>query len=232
MAWASSGELGRTAQAINEWSKENVTSSAYTASMKRYFEKSKTSPASSILSVKHGKISHYDSLFKKYAPQIGWDWNLLAALAFTESNFDTTAVSWAGAKGMMQLMPSTAKAMGMPSGKEQNPEESIKAAVKYIKVTSKGFSKIPEKERVNFVLGAYNSGIGHIYDAMALAKKYGYDPTQWYDNVEKYILLKSHEEYFTDSVCKFGYFRGNETYNFVRSINDLFRKYQELIKEP
>ena len=43
----------------------------------------------------------------------------------------------------MQLMPVTARAMGLPEGKEQNPEESIKAAVKYIGATAKSFSKIP-----------------------------------------------------------------------------------------
>ena len=75
-------------------------------------------PHSPILSLKEGKISHYDNLFKKYAQEIGWDWRLLASLAYTESNFDTTAVSWAGAKGLMQLMPATARAMGVPPGKE------------------------------------------------------------------------------------------------------------------
>lgn len=60
----------------------------------------------------------------------------------------------------MQLMPATARAMGLPEGKEQNPEESIKAAVKYIGATAKSFSKIPQEERINFVLASYNSGIG------------------------------------------------------------------------
>ena len=147
-----------------------MTSPAYTASMKRYFEISKATPHTSILSLREGKISHFDELFKKYASEIDWDWRLLASLAYTESNFDTTAVSWAGAKGLMQLMPATARAMGIPEGKEQNPEESVKAAVKYINATSKSFSSVPREERLNFVLASYNSGIGHVLDAMALAE--------------------------------------------------------------
>ena len=229
-SWAVRRDCPLLAQAANEWQKNNATSPAYTASMKRYFETSKKLPHSPILSLREGKISHYDELFKKYAKEINWDWRLLASLAYKESNFDTTAVSWAGAKGLMQLMPSTAHAMGMPPGKEQNAEESIKAAVKYLGITTKSFMQIPEPERIHFVLASYNSGLGHVLDAMALAEKYGKKKYVWKDNVEKYILLKSQEEYFTDSVCKYGYFRGTETYTFVRDIMGRYEQYKKKIK--
>lgn len=229
-SWAVRKDCPLLAQAANQWQKENAASPAYTASMKRYFETSKSLPHTPILSLSKGIISHYDDLFKKYAPEINWDWRLLASLAYKESNFDTTAVSWAGAKGLMQLMPSTARAMGVPPGKEQNPEESIKAAVKYLGLTAKSFTEIPEPERINFVLAAYNSGLGHVLDAMALAEKYGKDKHIWRDNVEKYILLKSNEEYFTDPVCKYGYFRGTETYAFVREITERYEQYKKKIK--
>lgn len=229
-SWAVRQDCPQLARAANEWHRVNMTSPDYTASTKRYFEISKATPHTPILSLREGKISHYDNLFKKYAKEIGWDWRLLASLAYTESNFDTTAVSWAGARGLMQLMPSTARAMGMPAGKEQNAEESVKAAVKYIGMTAQSFKHLPEKERINFVLASYNSGIGHVLDAMALAEKYGKDKNVWRDNVEKYILLKANEEYFTDSVCKYGYFRGTETYNFVRDITERFELYKKKIK--
>lgn len=229
-SWAVRKECVVLAEAANKWHQEHVSSPQYTASMKRYFEQSKSIPHSPILSLREGKISHYDHLFKKYAPEIGWDWRLMASLAYNESNFDTTAVSWAGAKGLMQLMPATAKAMGVPPGKEQNPEESVKAATKYLAATARSFSKVPQKERIHFVLAAYNSGIGHVFDAMALAEKYGKNKYVWHDNVEKYIILKSNEEYFTDPVCKNGYFRGIETYNFVRDITTRYERYKKLIK--
>ena len=128
-------------------------------------------------------------------------------------------------------MPRTAKAMGVPEGMEQNPEESVKGAVKYIGLTAGSFRSIPEPERIKFILAAYNSGTGHIIDAMALAEKYGANKFVWDENVEKYILLKSNEEYYTDPVCKHGYFRGIETYNFVRDIMQRYYRYTEVIKE-
>ena len=146
-SWAVRRDCPLLAEAADRWQQENAASPAYTASMKRYFETSKALPHTPILSLSQGIISDYDALFKKYAPQIGWDWRLLASLAYKESNFDTTAVSWAGAKGLMQLMPSTAQAMGVPPGKEQDAEESVRAAVKYLGITARSFTDIPEPER-------------------------------------------------------------------------------------
>lgn len=230
-SWAVRKDSPELADAANQWHKENITSPAYTASTKRYFENSKMMPHSPILSLKEGKISHYDELFKKYSKEIEWDWRMLASLAYTESNFDTAVVSWAGAKGLMQLMPATARAMGVPAGKEQNPEESIKAAIKFIAATDRSLRMITDKqERLNFILASYNAGLGHIYDAMALAEKYGKNKLVWKDNVENFILLKSNEEYFTDPVCKNGYFRGIETYNFVRDITSRYESYKKKIK--
>ena len=231
-SWAVRNECPLLAEAANKWHKENLTSPAYNASMKRYFEISKSIIHSPILSLREGKISHFDKLFKKYAKEIDWDWRLLASLAYTESNFDTTAVSWAGARGLMQLMPVTARAMGLPPGKESNPEESIKAAVKYIDATNRALKVIPDKkERIKFILASYNAGLGHISDAMALARKYGKNELVWEHNVEKFILLKSNEEYFTDPVCRNGYFRGIETYNFVRDILSRYEVYKQKIKK-
>ena len=132
----------------------------------------------------------------------------------------------------MQLMPRTARAMGVPPGKEQNPEESIKAAVKYIAATSRSFNAIKnENERMKFVLAAYNAGIGHVLDAMALAEKYGKNKYVWDNSVDDYILLKSNEEYFNDPVCKNGYFRGVETYNFVKEVMSRGEVYKKKIKD-
>ena len=216
-SWAVRKECIQLAEAADEWYKENVTSPSYKESAKRYFEFSKSAYRPTILSLREGKISHFDNLFKKYAKEINWDWRLLASLAYTESNFDTTVVSWAGAKGLMQLMPRTARAMGMPEGMEQNPEESIKAATKYIAAVNKSLKMIPDKqEKLYFILAAYNAGLGHVYDVIALANKYGKDGSKWKNNAEDFILLKSNEEYYTDPVSKNGYFRGVETYNFVQ----------------
>ena len=231
-SWAVRRSSPLLCEAANQWHMQNKTSPAYKASTKKYFEQSKRMPHGPILSMKDGKISHFDHLFKKYAQELGWDWRLIASLAYNESNFDTTAVSWVGAKGLMQLMPRTAKAMGIPEGKENDAEESVKAATKYLAQITKSFSKVTDpEEKMKFVLGAYNAGIGHIFDAMALAEKYGRDKYKWDNHVATYVLLKSNEDYFNDPVCKNGYFRGSETFNFVKDILERTEMYKQKIKD-
>lgn len=230
-SWAVRKSSPLLAEAADKWHKKYMNSPEFKASSRRYFELNKRVSHGAILSVKEGKISYYDELFKKYAPLIGWDWRLLAALAYTESNFNPNTVSWAGACGLMQLMPKTARTMGVPAGKEYDPEESIKAAVKYIQKLQAMFVQIPdEEERAKFVLAAYNAGSGHVTDAMALAEKYGRNHYIWEHHVAHYILLKSHEEYYQDPVCKNGYFRGTETYNFVREVTERAEIYKKKIK--
>ena len=230
-SWAVRKTSPRLAEAADKWHKENINSAEFRASAQRYFELNKHVSHGAILSVAAGTISEYDDLFRKYAKQIGWDWRLLASLAYTESNFDPNVTSWAGAKGLMQLMPATSRAMGVPAGKENDPEESIRAGVKLIAALQQIFKKVDDPaEQVKFVLAAYNAGAGHVTDAIALARKYGRDPYVWEHNVAHYILLKSNEEFYQDPVCKNGYFRGTETYNFVREVLERTEVYKEKIR--
>ena len=73
----------------------------------------------------------------------------------------------------------------------------------------------------------YNAGIGHIYDAQRLARKYGKDPNKWDNNVAEYIRLKNDPEYYNDPVCKHGYLRGSETYNYVREVLERYHYYKK-----
>lgn len=229
-SWAVRKTSPRLAAAVNEWIRQTNQSPVYKSILKRYFEYSKQPPYAPILSLKDGRISVYDDLFKKYAAEIGWDWRLMASQAYHESHFDTMSTSWAGAKGLMQLMPATARAFGLGEDSIRNPEANLKAATASLKVLNRSFSAIGDStERIKFILAAYNSGAGHIYDAMALARKYGKDPSVWDRNTSDYILLKSNPEYFNDSVCRFGYFRGRETFLYVKEILERYEEYKKKI---
>lgn len=224
-SWAVSPSNPRLAQIINEWIEQEAPQKKYAELHKRYFELSKNEQRPYSIDFTKGYISKYDSYFKKYASHTGWDWRLLAAQAYVESRFDSTAVSWAGAKGIMQIMPSTAQGYGL-TDRIAYIDDNICVASKIIKKLDGLLADYVEDpdERVKFVIGAYNSGLAHIYDAIALAKKYGKDPQKWDGNVAEAILMKTKPEYYTDPVCKYGYFRGRQTYEYVNVVMDFYNQ--------
>ncbi len=231
LSWAVNKDCPQLSQKLNEWFANNTTTSTISALTKRYFEQSKRPIQSPILSIVGNRISQYDDIFKEYAKGLGWDWRLLASIAYQESKFDTSQVSWAGAVGMMQLMPPTAAAFNLTPAEARNPRKSVDAATRFIRVLINIFKSIPdEKERVKFVLASYNAGHNHIFDAMALARKYGRDPHKWDGSVAQYVLWKSNPEYYNDPVVKFGYLRGNETFDYVIEVLDRYEYYKERIK--
>lgn len=179
-----------------------------------------------MLNTQTGIISNYDHLFKRYAPIARWDWRLLAAQCYQESCFDPKAYSWAGAKGLMQIMPETARHLGLAESEVYEPEQNIYAAVRYINELNSHFTDIrnPE-ERKFFILASYNGGFFHIRDAMALAKKNGKNPHKWI-HVAEYVLKLSTPEYYNDPVVKYGYMRGSETANYVSAIYSRWQKYR------
>lgn len=178
------------------------------------------------MSIPKGAVSPYDAYFKIYAKEIGWDWRLLAAIAFHESRFDSSVVSRMGASGLMQLMPRTAASFGLKRADILNPEKNIEASVQYIKSLNLMYRRVQDpKERIKFILASYNSGPAHIIDAMALAEKYGKNRYIWFEHVEVYLAKKSDPQYYQDEVVKYGYFRPNHTIRYVRSTLDTFRKY-------
>ena len=175
-------------------------------------------------------ISEYDAIIKREAKKLGWDWRLVSSIVCQESHFDPYAKSGKGAAGLMQIIPSTAKMLGLDSISVHDPEQSLIAGVKYLKQLDKIWIKhIDDKdERVKFVLASYNAGIGHVIDARNLALKYDFNPNIWDGNVADFILKKSEKAYYSDEVVKSGYCRGKETFSYVSSIIDRYHLYASI----
>lgn len=232
-AWGVSTDKSWIGDSIDAWLKLDEPRQKYSWLLKRYFELAKNENISSSLNFKNGKISIYDNLFKKYAKTIDWDWRLIASQGYVESRFDTTVVSWVGARGIMQVMPSTARALGLNPEEIVKPEPNIRTAVEIIRILEKSFQNriSNDVERKKFVVAAYNSGAAHIYDAIAIAKKIGKNPAIWENNVEDALLLKANPDFYNDtSICKYGYFRGRQTCTYVKQVFEIFDKCKNNIK--
>lgn len=232
LAWAVRQNADSLRIAINEWINNFKNTAKFKYIYRKYFKNKRSVQIvqSEFFSKNEGKISQYDSLIKFHAAKINWDWRLLASLIYQESRFKPNLTSWAGARGLMQLMPVTAKKFGCTN--LFDPRQNISAGTKFIVWLDDYFEEIADtNERVKFILASYNCGFGHIDDARSLAKKYGKDPDVWFDNTEFFLKQKSNPKYFRDEVVKYGYCRGEETYNFVHQITDRFQHYKNIIEE-
>lgn len=224
--WAVQPDNKELADTLNRWFKPEMI--AEITQRERFLLSTRSVTRrvySPMLNRSQGIISRYDHYFQRYAPIARWDWRLMAAQCYQESTFDPMAQSWAGARGLMQIMPATATHLGLPLGSIHNPEDNIAAAAKYIKELNARFADVTASERVSYVLASYNGGHYHIRDAMALARKNGKDPNRW-ENVKEFVLKLSSPAYYRDKVVKYGYMRGSETVDYVEKINSRWAQYR------
>jgi membrane-bound lytic murein transglycosylase F len=200
---------------INQWLNNFKESNKYQSLCEKYL-----SPHSYVISRSFGKsknsTSQYDGVLKKAASKYGFDWRLMSSIIYQESRFIADLVGFGGSYGIMQMMPVTCERYGITDS--SSVEDQIWAGAKYISFLCNIFrDKVDTADLYYFVVGAYNSGPGHILDAMELCKKYGDDASKW-ENTAKYLILKSHKEYYRDPVVKCGYYPGTHTVNYVDQV--------------
>jgi membrane-bound lytic murein transglycosylase F len=232
IAWAVRSNAPELRRALDDWIDGRKDEKAYAALYDRYFgdrraykERAKSEYLTSVT----GRLCRYDDLLKRYAPELGWDWRLLASQAYQESRFEPDARSWAGALGLLQLMPGTAKQYGVAD--PYDPEQNVQGAVSFLAWLERLWAgKIPdENERLKFILASYNTGPGHVLDARRLAAKHGGDQAVWRD-VAFWLLQKSRAEVHSDPVVEHGFCRGVEPVTYVEKILYRFDHYKRFVK--
>jgi membrane-bound lytic murein transglycosylase F len=170
-----------------------------------------------------GRLSPYDSLFKKVAREQGLDWRLLAAIAFQESRFDPDTKSWAGAVGLLQVRPSTA---GVSEAKLKVPEINVPLGAEHFRSLLDAYAYLPADEQLSFALAAYNCGQGHLDDARMLSIMRNRDPNRWKSSVRESLLLLQKPKYHART--RYGFVRGEETVNYVEEIQRRYSLLRQL----
>ena len=232
-AWALRPSSVLLLESLNRWLEEARNEVDFYVIYNKYFENRRafrSRYASDYLLLAGGSISPYDDLFRAHATKLGWDWRLLAALAYQESRFDPDATSWAGAIGLMQLMPRTAIEFGATD--PFNPVQNISAGTAFISWLDNYWKEHIENpdERLHFVIASYNAGQGHVQDARRLAKDYDANPDIWHGNVEMFMLKKSNPEYYNREEVRYGYASGIEPVNYVNNILEIYNHYKLFVE--
>jgi membrane-bound lytic murein transglycosylase F len=231
VSWAVRKNSPELISELNKWIEEKKNGPLFNTIYKKYFidrRRYLERVTSQYLTSTTGKLCEYDDLLKQYAADLNWDWRLLASQAFQESRFRPAARSWAGATGLLQLMPATAREFGVHDALD--PADNVRGAVKFLQWLQAFWAKrIPdEHERLKFILASYNTGAGHVEDAQRLTVKYGGNPQVW-DDVSYWLLQKSTQQYSSDPVVKFGFCRGIEPVNYVTLILERFDHYKQFV---
>jgi membrane-bound lytic murein transglycosylase F len=159
------------------------------------------------------RLSRYSPFIKAAAKKHGFDWRLIAAQIYQESHLNPWAKSHAGARGLMQILPSTGKSLGVHD--LFDPVQNINAGVQHLKNLYEHFEAISGQDRLLITLAAYNIGQGHIHDARKLAQKKGLDPNKW-ESLSKTLPLLRYRKYYKHA--KYGFCRGTEPIRYIKQI--------------
>lgn len=230
VSWVVRDNSPKLLQAVNNWldSEKNklipILYAKYFLNSKNSYFRS-TSPFSSLAG---NQISVYDELIQQGAQELGWDWRLLASLVYKESRFDTTATSYAGAQGLLQLMPVTLERFGVSN--PNDPDQSLMGGVRYLRYLDKFWlGRVPEtNERIKFILSSYNIGHGHVEDAWRLTMKYGGNTQSW-EEVSYFLEQKSNPEFYRDPIVKSGFAKGHLAVRYVQDVLNIFESYKALV---
>jgi membrane-bound lytic murein transglycosylase F len=159
------------------------------------------------------RLSRYSPFIKAAAKKHGFDWRLIAAQIYQESHLNPWAKSQAGARGLMQILPSTGKSLGIHD--LFDPVQNINAGVQHLRNLFEHFNKANGQDRLLISMAAYNIGQGHIQDARKLARKKGLDPNKW-ESLSKTLPLLQYKKYYKHA--KYGFCRGTEPVRYIKQI--------------
>jgi len=208
---------------LNEFIRQHYRKTFYNVVKNKYFKNARNQNKLRESRLQVGSdLSPYDNIIKNNVSEYNFDWRLIVSQMYQESRFDPLASNSTGAKGLMQMLPRTAKELGVTNLTE--PEQAISSGIRYLNWTRDRFSKdLPVQEQIFFSLASYNAGFGHVKDAQRLARQLGLRDDKWFNHVEKAMLLLQQKEYYKKA--RFGYVRGTEPVNYVRDIHQRYLSY-------
>ncbi len=170
---------------LNSFIKTNKVGNKFSKIATEKYFKSRSYKRVSAAGISKKKFHALRKTFRKYAKQYELDPLMLMAQAYQESRLREKAKSHVGARGIMQLMPATAREMNV--GSIHNTDSNIHAGVKYHKLLKDRYfndEAIDNADRTLFIFAGYNAGPNRINKFRKLAKKRGLNPNKWFDNVE------------------------------------------------
>ena len=170
-----------------------------------------------------GIISPYDEVIKSVSDSLNVDWLMITAMIAQESEFNPNSKSWAGAVGLMQVIP---RFVDVEYEQLYDPVTNIKQGVSIFKDHMEHYAYLDSTNQVAFALATYNAGMGTVADARRLAIDQNKNPNEW-ENVADALLKLMQRRYYQQA--RHGFARGIETVQYVDEIMNRYRTYETII---
>lgn len=170
-----------------------------------------------------GIISPYDDMVKAVAESKDLEWLMLTAMIAQESSFNPYSKSWAGAVGLMQIMPQFVE---VPYEELYDPLTNIQTGAQILKDHLEHYAYLDSTNQWAFALATYNVGLGHMADARRLVMDRNRNPNEW-EEVSDALLKLMQRRYYQDA--RFGFARGIEPVRYVEEILNRYRTYEAII---
>ncbi len=171
----------------------------------------------------YGAISPYDSLIQRVAAEFDLDWVMITAIAAQESKFDPYSESWAGAIGIMQVLPRFSE---VPEDSLYIPEINIREGARILKDHLDHYSYMDSTNQWQIALATYNAGMGHVADARRLSIDQNKNPNEW-DTISESLLKLMQKRHYQNA--RYGFCRGIETVRYVNEIMNRYGTYQAIL---
>lgn len=216
LAWAVYPKARQLRDSINAFFKEIKANGRYDEIYNKYYGDTKDFDYVDLAAFHRRmktRLSRYSPFIKAAARRHGFDWRLIVAQIYQESHLNPWAKSRSGARGLMQLLPKTARSLGVKD--VYNPVENINAGVQHLKNLYEHYDGVSGDDRLLISLAAYNIGQGHIRDARRLAVRKNLDPDRW-DSLAKTLPLLRYKKYYKKS--KYGYCLGTEPIKYTKQV--------------
>ena len=188
MGWAVQNGARNFLALVNEFVKEHKAGTSFGNQVLATYLQNTKWARNNIAPSEMEKFMGAVAFFKRYGDLEGFDWRLIAAQAYQESQIDQSRLSPTGAVGVMQIKPGTAA--GDPvniTNVDTNMENNIHAGTKYLNyIMTRYFSnaKLTSINRSLFAFASYNAGPAKIAKLRKTAENEGFDPNVWFGNVE------------------------------------------------
>jgi membrane-bound lytic murein transglycosylase F len=170
-----------------------------------------------------GSLSPFDDLIKQKSDKYDLDWVMVTAMMAQESKFNVNSESWAGAVGLMQVIPRFS-----PYSRDSLfiPEINVEEGTRIIREHLDHYAYMDSTNQWAFALATYNAGSGHVADARRLVIDQNKDPNEW-EHVSEALLKLMQRKYYQSA--RYGFTRGIETVRYVNEILNRHKTYNSVL---